>query len=44
LEDLDVNGRIVLEWFLEKEGGKDRSCCEHGNEPPVSVKGGELLD
>jgi hypothetical protein len=22
LEDLDVNGRIMLEWILEKQGGK----------------------
>jgi hypothetical protein len=22
LEDLDVDGRIILEWILEKQGGK----------------------
>jgi len=23
---------------------KNAGCCEHGNEPSVSIKGGEFLD
>jgi len=47
---------IELEWILRKQDGGcglDSSgsgqgplggCCEHGNEPPGSIKGGEFLD
>jgi len=56
LKDLDVRRRIILEWILEKLVGRcglDSSgsgygpvagCCEYGNEPPGSIKGGEFLD
>jgi hypothetical protein len=49
--DLDADGRI-LEWILEKHGGKlwagciwlrkgtSGGSCEHGNEPSASIKGG----
>jgi len=55
-EDLDLNGRIILERILGKEGGKlwaeffwlwqgpVAGFCEHDNEPTVSIKGGEFLD
>jgi hypothetical protein len=57
LEDVGVDGRI-LEWILGKYGGMcvlDSSgsgygpvvgCCEHGNEPSGSIRGGggEFLD
>jgi hypothetical protein len=55
-EDLGVDGRITLEWLLEKWGGKlwtDFIClgigtsggvCEHGNEPSGYTKGGKFLD
>jgi hypothetical protein len=50
-----VDGRIILKWTLEKEGwrvwirlsgwgqGLVMGCCEHGNEPLGSIKGGEFL-
>jgi hypothetical protein len=48
LEDLGIDGRILLNHFERKlMGGVDRinsveeqivSCCEHGNEPSVSIK------
>jgi hypothetical protein len=50
--DLGVNGRII-KLISEKSGGLDSSglrrvlvagCCEHGNEPSGSIKGGEFLD
>jgi hypothetical protein len=28
----------------ESEQGPVAGCCEHGNEPSSSVKGGEFLD
>jgi hypothetical protein len=37
LEDLDVDGRIILKWT----GG---ALCEHGNEPSGFIKGGEFVD
>jgi hypothetical protein len=55
-EDQDEDGRIILEWILGKYGGKVWSgcillrigttggCCEYGNEPWGSIKGGEFLD
>jgi len=55
-EDLRVYGRIILEWILGKLGvkmwagsmwlriGPMAGCCEHGNEPSGSIKGGEFLD
>jgi hypothetical protein len=54
-EDLDVDGRIILEWILVKymenygldlsDSGKGPvACCEHGNELSVSIKSGEFLD
>jgi hypothetical protein len=50
LEDLGVDGKIILDWILGKYGGKERSgcirlkipvagSCEHG-----SITGGEFLD
>jgi hypothetical protein len=34
-----------VDWMhLAKDGGKWRGCCEHGNEPSGSIKGGEFLD
>ena len=30
-----------LIWLTVETQG---SCCEHGNEPSVNIKGGELLD
>jgi hypothetical protein len=47
---------LVLEWILEKQGGKVWMGCicfrkgtvggsfKHGNEPLDSIKGGEFLD
>jgi hypothetical protein len=55
-EDLSVDGRIILEWILEKQGGRRLldstgsgqgpviDSCEHGNGPSVSIKGWEFLD
>jgi hypothetical protein len=56
-EDLDVDGRILLEWILQKyrlemcevdssDSGQEpvACCCEHGNEPSGSIKGGEFLE
>jgi hypothetical protein len=56
LEDLAVDGEIILEWIFVKY---DRRCgldssgsgqgpvaspCEHGNEPTGSIKNGEFVD
>jgi uncharacterized ferritin-like protein (DUF455 family) len=50
-EDLDVDERLILELILKEQGGKvwtgstwlRMGCCEHGNEPSGSMKGGEFL-
>jgi hypothetical protein len=55
LEYLGVGGRIILEWILGvvRRCGLDEyslgegpmaGCCEHGNEPSDSIKGGEFID
>jgi hypothetical protein len=52
LEDLVVDGKIILECVLGKEDGKVWASVwgpvagffEHGNEPSGSVGGGEFLD
>jgi hypothetical protein len=52
-EDLDMDGKIILECILGTLSGKVQSSsgkgplvcsCEHGSEPLGSIKGGELLD
>jgi hypothetical protein len=55
LEDLSIDGRLLLKWIL-KEGVRVwsnsshsghtpvASSCEHPNEPSSSVTKGELLD
>jgi hypothetical protein len=55
-EDLGVDGRIILDWMLGKQGGTceiDASvlgwgpvvgCCEHDNEPSGSIKEGEFTE
>jgi hypothetical protein len=45
-EDLDIDGREVLEWFLKKQNGNVWAgffCCEHDSELSNSVKGGQFL-
>jgi hypothetical protein len=54
-EDLGIDGIIIIEWILGKQGEKCEldSCgsgqrqvagpCEHGNEPSSSIKGAEFL-
>jgi hypothetical protein len=55
LEDLGVDGRMILNWIFRKcddEGwigyaagqGQVVGSCECGNEPSVSMKCGEFLD
>jgi hypothetical protein len=56
LEDLGVDGRIILRWIVRKWGekvwteciwlrwGPVAGCCEHGNELSGSIKGGKFLD
>jgi hypothetical protein len=55
LEDQGVEGRITLSGpSINRMGGRGMDlsgtdqgqvagCCENGNEPSVSVKGGEIL-
>jgi hypothetical protein len=40
VEDLRLDGRIILERILEISGGPS----EYGNEPSGSIKGREFLD
>jgi hypothetical protein len=56
LEDLSVDGRIILKWVFRKWGGevwtgfiwlrigKVAGSYECGNEPSGSIKCGELFD
>jgi hypothetical protein len=56
LEALGVDGRIILEWILWKEGegckldssasgqGQVAGSCGHDNELSSSIKGGEFLE
>jgi hypothetical protein len=53
LEELDVNGKIALEWILGKQGELDAygsgqgpvaGSYKQGNEPLGSIKVGEFLD
>jgi hypothetical protein len=55
LEDLGVDGNIILKWILEKQGGMVRTgfiwlrigtnggTCEHGNGPKSCIKGVKFL-
>jgi hypothetical protein len=50
LEDLNGDGRIILEWILDNVGrfgmdylAQDRDQCEHGNGPSGTIKGGVFL-
>jgi hypothetical protein len=53
LEDLGVNGRIILKCVIKKLVvcgleqwlgiGPVMGSCEHGNEPSGFIKGGEFL-
>jgi hypothetical protein len=55
-EDLGIDGKIILEWILERRGkmcGLNASgsrwapvggSCEYSNEPLGSIKGGKFLD
>jgi len=43
VEHLGVGGKILLEWILGSEYGPVAGCCEHGNEPSGSIKGGKFL-
>jgi hypothetical protein len=47
LEDLGIDGRMILEWidWIHDSGG--REICgsfEHGNEISGAIKGGDFLD
>jgi hypothetical protein len=51
--DLDSDGRIILEWILEKPVGKVWTgcnwlkivgCCKHSDEPLLGTENGEFLD
>jgi hypothetical protein len=55
LEELSVDGKIILEWILDRVRGCGlevfglgqaavAGCSEHGNEPSGSIKGGEFLE
>jgi hypothetical protein len=55
LEDLGVDGRVILKWVLKKQGGawtrliwvrigQVMGCCKCGNEPSSSIKCGEFID
>jgi hypothetical protein len=56
VEDLVVDGRIILKWMLKKWDGEAwtgllwlrigqvAGACECGNEPLSSIKCGEFLD
>jgi hypothetical protein len=45
LEDLDLDERVILEGILKTEcKSKVHGSYEQGNEPLVSIKGGEFLD
>jgi hypothetical protein len=38
-------GWKVEDWiYLDQDRGPVAGCCEHGNEPSGSIKGGEFLD
>jgi hypothetical protein len=51
LEDLGVDKKITLKWILGNRvggcgldsSGSVTGSCEHDNEPPGSIKGGEFL-
>jgi len=44
LEDLGVDGTIILEWILGKKCGRVWiASCEYGNKAS-SIKGGEFRD
>jgi hypothetical protein len=55
-EDLDVDGRIILQWILDKQIlrlwsgffwlrlGTVTRCCEHGNETSGSMKDVKLIN
>jgi hypothetical protein len=50
LEDLVIDGKLILKWILGKQGvkcgmdisgsnqGSVAGCCEHSNEPLGSIK------
>jgi hypothetical protein len=53
LEDLGVDGRIILKWVFKKRNGEAWSgsgngqvagACECDNKPSGSLKCGEFLD
>jgi hypothetical protein len=56
LEDLGIDGKLILEWILVTSGGTiGHGCmwlrtvpvvgsCEHGNEYSCSIKDGEFVD
>jgi hypothetical protein len=48
-EDLDVNGKIILKWILNRVGRLLRietigGLCEYGSKSSGSIKGGKFLD
>jgi hypothetical protein len=56
LEDLELDGRIILKWTFKKQNGsvdwidlaqnrgRVAGFCEHGNEPLYSVEYWEFFD
>jgi hypothetical protein len=55
LEDLDIDGRVILKWFFKKWDGEPldwsdswqgqmASCREYGNERSDFIKCGKILD